>query len=662
LKFRLAILVVVCLSVDGVMFGADWVSLGPEGGDARSLAYDPANSNRIYLGTSAGELFVSSNGGERWTRLAHLGAGNDYVLDNIAVNPKNPDIIYVGAWSVENNSGDVFKSTDGGQTWNALRGIQGKSIRAMAVAPSNPDAIVVGALDGIYRSMDAGETWTKITPVSHPELKNFESIAFDPRDPNIVYAGTWHLPWKTENAGATWTNIKQGILDDSDVFSIIVDQKNPSTVFVSACSGIYKSENAGGQFRKVQGIPFSARRTRVLQQDPQNSSVIYAGTTEGLWKSADSGTSWKRVSSPSVIVNDVLVDPRNPQLVMLATDRTGILMSRDGGNTLVGSNRGFSHRQVMAVVADNSKPDRLYVALINNRELGGLFVSNDVGSSWSQLNAGLGKRDIFSLDQAESGTLVAGTNQGLFALKRGSDKWVPINVRLIEKSVSVPVKNRKKGQPKITVKRTWTKSEISARVSEIRAGSDRWYAATSQGLFRSNDHGTSWVGGPVLGNMGFVAVDAAGDTVLAATATSAMLSRDGGETWTNLTLPPYVSRVNGVTVGPRSDLWIQTHMGSFRTHDFGTKWEHVTAGTPPVKLWYVRYDHKGDRLIAIAGARNTIFESRDGGDSWQLAASAHYPIRNVALAGSRMLAVTEFNGVVAQPVESGTVAASGGSK
>jgi photosystem II stability/assembly factor-like uncharacterized protein len=256
--------------------------------------------------------------------------------------------------------------------------------------------------------------------------------------------------------------------------------------------------------------------------------------------------------------------------------------------------------------------------------------------------------------------LVAGTNQGIFALKRGAQSWSGINVRLTEKSVSVPLKTRKKGQPKNTIKRTWVKSQVSGRVTEVRTGPKRWYAAGSQGLFRSSDEGKSWIGGAVLGATAFTSVDTFDDVVLAATPTSAMLSKDGGETWSELKLPPYVGRVNGVAIGPRSDLWVATHMGTFRTHDAGAKWEHVTAGNPVTKLWSVRYDRKSDRLIAIAGNRNMIFESRDGGISWQLAASARYPIRDVTLAGGRMLAVTDFNGVVAQLVSEASSAAGGG--
>src|ERR1051325_9768808 len=91
---------------------AGWVLLGPEGGDARSLAYDPHDPSRLLLGTSAGELYVSSDSGARWARFAHLGAGNDYVLDNVAIDPRDPRTMYVAAWSVETVGGDLFRSRD----------------------------------------------------------------------------------------------------------------------------------------------------------------------------------------------------------------------------------------------------------------------------------------------------------------------------------------------------------------------------------------------------------------------------------------------------------------------------------------------------------------------------------------------------------------------
>ncbi len=176
---------------------------------------------------------------------------------------------------------------------------------------------------------------------NHSSLRNFVSVAIDPQNPDVIYAGTRHLPWKTTDGGATWHNLKEGILDDSDVFSIIVDPKVPSRVYASACSGIYKSDNGAELFHRVQGLPHSAIRTRVLKQDPQRPSIVYAGTTGGLWKTLDGGAKWTLVSAPDVIVNDVLIDPRDPDRVLVATDLRGVLVSNDGFAHYTTSNRGF---------------------------------------------------------------------------------------------------------------------------------------------------------------------------------------------------------------------------------------------------------------------------------------------------------------------------------
>lgn len=655
----------VCLCLWVVLFttlsfSVDWISLGPNGGDARTLTYDPSNPDRIYLGTSAGEMFLSVDGGVTWSRFAHFGDADDYVLDSVAVNPKNPNVIYVGAWSVENKGGDVYKSTDRGKTWSVLPGMHGKSIRALALAPSDPNVIAVGALDGVYRSLDAGATWQRITPSSQAELKNFESVTFDPTNVNAIYAGTWHLPWKTEDGGHTWSNIKEGIIDDSDVFSIIIDQKNPSVVYASACSGIYKSETAGAQFKKVQGIPFSARRTRVLQQDPTNSSVVYAGTTEGLWQTRDAGATWSRISPANFVVNDVMIDPRNPRRVLLATDRMGVMISRDGGTTFVTSNLGFSHRQVTSVVADKDDPNRLYASMINNGEFGGVYTSPDGGMTWMPYTSGISARDIYSLDETDSGALVAATSQGMFMLSRESTRWKPINLTLTEKITRVRVRSKKKRAPEFIERRSWIKGEISGRVAEVRTTGGKWFAATSQGLYRSLDGGQSWTGGAVLGHRNFVAVDTFGDAVLAASSSMVILSKDGGNTWSKLNLPPYVSRLYQVAIGPNSEFWIITEMGAFRTRNAGESWEHAMLGQPITNLSYVAYDRRNSRWLAVAGAKKQIFESPDGGDDWKLTANSYWPLRNVTIARGRLFAITDFNGVLAAVSQSDSAAKSAG--
>src|ERR1051326_401519 len=393
-----AVFLLVCSAAP--MMAQQWVPLGPDGGDVRSLTYDPRNPDRIYLGTSTGQVFTSSDDGRNWSRLVQFGTANDFVVDHIVVAPQD-GWLYVATWSVEDNEvGDLFRSRDSGTTWEVLPGMHGKSIRSFAVAPSDPKILVAGTLDGIYRSFDAGRNWDRISPEHHAEIKNIESLAIDPHNSAVIYAGTWHLPWKTSDGGQTWHSIKQGVIDDSDVFSIIVSHASSAVVYASACSGIYKSEDAATVFHKIQGIPSSARRTRVLRQDPVDRDVVYAGTTEGLWKTVDGGKTFKRITGPNIIVNDVSVDPRRPSHVLVATDRSGVLLSDDAGATFTASNRGFTHRHVAALLVDRNDPNLIYAGLVNDKEFGGVFASLDGGTTWSQRNAGLGTRDVVPASMA----------------------------------------------------------------------------------------------------------------------------------------------------------------------------------------------------------------------------------------------------------------------
>jgi len=657
---KLLVLLAIAVVVPSASHAAQWSSLGPEGGDVRSLAYDPSNPDHIILGTSTGVLFVSNDAGHSWTRFAHLGPNDDYVLDHVVFDPQNPKKLYVSAWSFQNQqAGDVFRSHDGGKNWEPVPGMHGKSVRALAISASDSKVLVAGTLEGVYRTKDAGNNWDRISPANHADIKNVESIAVDPSNPDVVYAGTWHLAWKTPDGGATWQHINKGMIDDSDVFSIIVDKSNPSIVFASACSGIYKSESSGELFKKIQGIPFSARRTRVLKQDPTNASIVYAGTTEGLWKSSDLGKTWKHVTNSDVVVNDVLVDPRNSQHVLLATDRMGILSSADGTQTFSASNQGFSHRYIAAIEADHSDPKTIYVGLINDQELGGVFMSRDGGAHWQQRSTGLGARDVFTLKQASTGTLVAGTNRGMFLLDKNGATWRPSNTVVSETSATKVIKV--KGKTKRVASHSTKRSELNARVNDVEIASNRWLAATSAGLYTSSDQGKLWTGGPVMGKQDFVAVRADREMIVAATRSTVLVSTDGGTEWKQAPLTSFVSSVYGLAITPDANIFVASREGIFHSADAGKTWEHVVNGVPGKDIGSVTYDSERKRLFATSIVSSVIFQSDDNGRSWQRHSDAGYTLRSVSAVKGRLLAATPFDGVVAQPENDSRSASAEGS-
>src|SRR5208283_5018456 len=134
---------------------AQWLALGPYGGNARALATDPFNPDHILMGSGGGALLESVDGGRHWKHFAQLGPGHELMLENIAFDRTSAGSIYAAGWSITGSGGGFYLSRDGGQSWSEPAALRGKSIQALARA-SVPGMLVAGALDGLYRSLDWG--------------------------------------------------------------------------------------------------------------------------------------------------------------------------------------------------------------------------------------------------------------------------------------------------------------------------------------------------------------------------------------------------------------------------------------------------------------------------------------------------------------------------
>ncbi len=620
-----------------------WSSVGPDGGDARSFAADPKNPRHLYLGTLSSWIYESTDAGGSWRRLAQLGTGDDLAVDNIFVDSSDPKTIVAGVWQVDERGGGIYISHDSGKSWVPAPGMNGQSVRALAQAPSNPKMYVAGTLSGVYRSQDGGLHWAQISPAGSNELHEIESVAIDPVDTNIVYAGTWHLPWKTTDSGAHWSNIKQGLIDDSDVFSIIIDPHTPSVVYASACSGIYKSDTGGGVFHKVQGIPSTARRTRVLMQDPTNGSIVYAGTTEGLYKTASSGTDWTRLTGPDVIINDVFVDPSNDQHLLLATDRSGVLASQDGGKTFSNANSGFSQRLVQTLLLDRKQPGTLYAGVLNDKIYGGVFVSKDDGASWQQQAEGLNGRDVFVLAQAPDGGIYAGTNDGIAKLADG--KWQATGDLVTHTSHKVVVREKKRRVTR-TVDSAKKAGTIQGRVNGLDFDPHGWYAATAKGVYRSTDSGASWEQ-TILPPAEYRYVDALGSRVIAGQRNSLMLSEDSGMNWKPVPLPSGLSGINALALSADGALWTGGREGVFFSKDAGATWNPI-KNLPLGEVGGLDYDPSLKRVLVSSRTSTSIFGVDASGSPWKYW-QAGWRVHQVLQQGNRLVAASLFDGVVLEP-------------
>jgi len=609
-----------------------WTPTGPEGGEVRSLAYDPVHPENVFLGTSSGQLFCSSDTGHTWSRCGRLGNGEDYVIDHVLVDPHDSESVYASAWNVNRPlRGELFHSSDGGKKWTTVPGLRGKSIRCIAATASHPGLFLVGSLDGVFRSTNGGRTWSKISS-SRTAIRRVESLAIDPLNSDVYYVGTRHLAWKTTDAGAHWRRLDDGMIDDSDVFTIIIDRSNPQSLFAGACSGIYKSSDGGRHFERIQGMPFSARRTHVLSQSPQDPSVLYAGTTEGLWVSNDAGESWKRVTGPEVVVNDILASPQADGRVLLATDRAGILARNKGDLEFRASNAGFAHRYISSIVIDSENPDRIYLSAVNDGEYGGVFVSGDGGRHWAQQSSGLMGRDVFALQQGRNGSLLAGTDRGMFALQAGATAWKALADMCHDGNAAA------EKAPEDSLKST-------CKINDIQFDGKKWFAATSRGLYASDD-GERWNQNPgVKGRAILFLSERSGITALV-DSKGILLSTDDGETWQRLKAAPLRITISGVVVTKNQEIVVASDEGVFRSRDMGKSWQRSQRGLPDKTVHTIAYDDSEARIFAIAGANRTVIESKDGGLSWHHGPNSGWPLRSIRSVKGRSVAATTFDGIV----------------
>jgi len=639
---------------DPAQNGAAWTPVGPAGGDARSFAQVPGQSSHLYLGTTNSWLYESLDAGANWHRLARLGDSDHLILDHIVVDEADPATIFVAAW--KDGEGGLWVSHDRGRNWSEVQGLHGQSIRSFLQAPSDPKLLLAGTLKGVFRSTDEGATWSQISPPGSREIHEVESLAVDPSNSDVVYAGTWHLPWKTEDGGKNWHNIKQGLIDDSDVFSIILDPDRPNTVFLSACSGIYKSLNGGLRFRKIEGIPSTARRTRVLRQDPANREVVYAGTTEGLYKTVDGGKTFRRLTGPDAIVNDVFVDPRDSNHVSMATDRGGVMVSTDGGVTFAASNEGISERKVTALLVDRDDPMHLFAGVANDKSYGGVFVSTNGGSAWRQIGAGLDGRDVFALAQAKDGTVLAGTSSGIFVLDPPAGVaaggaptsdliWVARNT-IANTVMKVSTETVRRTQVNVEKQVKVPDVQLDSRVNALDVSGDVWLAATSLGLLTSRDQGASWQGGPVLGLGEYLSVTVHGNLMAAARADGVVLSKDSGQTWWPMGLPTMVTRIRRIEFSPDGTLWLGAREGVYFSADNGNTW--LWIGRLPFRdVDDLEYDARSHRVLVSSRTNDQVFSIDPKTMTWKWWHTG-YPIALIRPAGDRLVAASLDDGVVVE--------------
>jgi photosystem II stability/assembly factor-like uncharacterized protein len=611
-----------------------WDSLGPTGGDVRALVSDPSRPSHVYLGMADGHIFGSADSGAHWTLLGRASSRLDAVITAIVVDPRDGNVLYASSWTRESDvGGGVFRSADGGRTWSAA-GLAGQSVRALAMAPSDPNVLVAGTLDGVYRSSDSSKSWQRISPEHHQELRNLDSLAIDPQDPQTIYVGTYHLPWKTSDGGRSWHPIHEGMIDDSDVMSLLIDRSDSHRIYASACSGIYNSANDAAQWQKIQGIPYAARRTYAITQDPQHPANVYAATSEGLWKTEDSGKTWNRVTPESWVVNAVIFAEGNPGRLLIGTEGLGVMASDDGGANFQDANVGFDHRQILALGLDAKKPGHLLALLA--RAPDAVLSTEDDGRTWSALGPGLGAEQALRVYAASDGawwvTLVRG---GLMRYDADGKIWRQTGAIVGESSNLASHISNFPGAP-VAARRIVPQhgaqsvhSSIGNRaidprplldvVTDMAFSSKRWYAATNFGLFVSTDQGGTWrltpVGPMTSAPVQSVRVSADGQRVRVVSLRGLVFSEDGGSSWTWHDLPSEAGGALSLEsqAGDEDTLVAIARNGLYISRDAGNSWQQAASGLPSAPV----QDFAATANMFVASMRTGgLYVSSNSGRTW----------------------------------------------
>lgn len=452
------LLILLTISLLATPLAAQWRRAGLFGADVRALIVDPRSPDTFYLGTSSGEIYVSRDGAKNWKNPRYGTPFPNYIVDNLVLDRDGR--LWAASWGLW-GGGVIAVSADGGENWERRdAGLEDFSVRAIALDPNDAKFVVVGGLTGVYRSKNAGKSWEKIS-----DQINVESLAIDPRNRDRIFVGTWRQGWRTDDGGKNWKHIAEGMVLDTDMFSITLDEKNPDNIWVATCGWVYNSTNGGDKWTRYKD-GFENRRIHDVEIDPTDPNVIYAGSVAGLYCSRDQGKMFSAISDKGLVINSIVVHPQRPKRIVLGIEGDGVYISHDGGATYERTSTGLQNLRITTVAADPFEKNRIYAAVVFGGAASGIYRSNDAGKSWEKVSK-TALPEVLSLNIAGEADaevkFVAGTEKGFFWSNDAAE---------------------------------WTQAEPSGfpiRVDKlVRFNRLRSFAATAEGVFTTKDGGRNW--------------------------------------------------------------------------------------------------------------------------------------------------------------------------
>jgi photosystem II stability/assembly factor-like uncharacterized protein len=387
--------------MDPRLFGSlEWRCIGPHrGGRVVAVAGHPDEPGTFYFGGCAGGVWKTTSAGSLWENISD-GYFTTAAIGALAVSPSDPNVIYAGTGesTIRSNvsHGDgVYRSTDGGNTWQNVGLADSRHIGAILIHPRNPELVYVAALGhawgpneerGVYRTRDGGKHWERVLYKS--PRAGAVGLAMDPHQPEILYATIWQAQryphalhsggedsglWKSTDGGDTWTEISRakglpqaGLLGKIGVAAspaqagrvwALVEAKDESG---GDASGVYRSDDWGASWEKLATDLNLRRRPWYYMHvfaDPRDADTVWVLNLR-TWKSTDAGKTFAPVPTPHGDNHALWIDPQNTSRMILGDDG-GAYVTFDGGRSW-SSNKNQPTAQFYHVTTDNADPYNVY--------------------------------------------------------------------------------------------------------------------------------------------------------------------------------------------------------------------------------------------------------------------------------------------------------------
>jgi photosystem II stability/assembly factor-like uncharacterized protein len=301
---------------------------------------------------------------------------------SIALHPKNPDILYVAT------NDAVYKSRDGGGTWEKFSSFSARRVTTLAIDPLLPATIYAGTMgDAVYKSPDGGQHWLPHNVGLKEHVSFINQFVFHPAASEQIYAATTVGAFYTKDAGREWAERMNGMKEVHIVTSIAINPKEPAVLYGGTTGGVYRSDDAATTWKKINNglIPETelmaamALGVNAIEIDRTKPNVVYAGTTKGLFRTMDKGEHWERIgqSLTDPFVSSIVLHPTQSSLLYIGGP-AGVWRSQDGGNTWQAMNQGLATLNIRALAMAPTNFQTLYAGTNGS----GLYRSTDAGATW----------------------------------------------------------------------------------------------------------------------------------------------------------------------------------------------------------------------------------------------------------------------------------------